>query len=155
MGVGCLRKEESPSLPKPSVWVESCPLIPPHSSPGCSQTGGFVAVIRFEKFRTHGLLYTLMRFLDCPLCPRQNPVTLFLTPAAHRSYASCSFQLPWAIRHRGLKRGSCEGGFSENLPQRWDLLAGQRQGGKRSGQRNPVLKAWRQRPPKSVSCEQP
>lgn len=55
VGVGCLRKEESPSLPKPSVWVESCPLIPPHSSPGCSQTRGFIAFIRFKKCRTHGL----------------------------------------------------------------------------------------------------
>lgn len=50
VGVGCLKKEKSPGLPKPSVWVESRPLIihlhlTPHLD--THQTRGFIAFIRF------------------------------------------------------------------------------------------------------------
>lgn len=50
VGMGYLRKEKSPGLPKPSVWVESCPLIthlPPHSSPGRAPDQRIHSFLRF------------------------------------------------------------------------------------------------------------
>lgn len=118
VGVGCRKKEKSPGLPKPSVWVESRPLIihlPPHSSPGHSPDQRIPSFHQILKVQDAQSSVNADALFDRPLCPRQSPVTSFLTPSSSQELCRAAPTAPT--------------GQSQNLPRRWDILAGQRQVG--------------------------
>lgn len=89
-GVGGLRKEKPPGLPKPSVpgGERPCTWPSPHLSPTSlltwmlTWTRGFVPFITSPKFRTHWSSVSSEAFCDRPLCTRQSPTTWVLTTSS-------------------------------------------------------------------------